>query len=615
MSLDLNENQVIVISINPGITREEIAQIVSGISAFKEIYSYRYIYNGTICHLSLFIVEFPSKDVKEQIIRAEIQNQEISFINYDPFYSHPHLAFIFGLPIPDKASAYSETFTSYGVTDMRVIEHPNCKNDYILGVAFDDKQTFKMFLKNINNSYMLGNKISVVPFKKPDNIIKYCPLMNDIYNVIGDPNSYDFTLLYFDREFKCWSGAAISQCSQIANLFENSEEDITEFIVPQIPGPFELIVDYINGKTIQINDKNAPFLLLMSEQLGILELYNNAHRFVYECGDLDSIIVLLEQLFYLKGNYLPLLTILANNFEKVYENITIRRYPIELLEMLISSDYFSLKNEDELLEYIYNNFHTDKIKFHYLIKQIKIEKLTNQSLLKLISDSNFDLNSIRNRLVNLGKQIHFCRKPVCYVPSIACPINIERHHSFAPFGDIFRGEFIDCVDGKIFSGIFNHLKQFTNGENPHEAGIIELSYSSSSHGDIQSLIESDSYVWFATQDIKNSYIMFDFKQRTVSLTGYSLKTHSYEGNGHITGWKINGSNDKITWDEVDEVAMTELLGTLGAEHYFKLETPSRFYRYFQLIQTRKNTKGFYNLRLSRVEFFGSIQHFTKNIFI
>lgn len=640
MGENFRDMRLMLVSFNPGLTRAEISKIVQPFGPILDIILHRKVVNNTMYNLSIAFIHFSTKDGFLKALNTDLSNQNITFGEIDPFYLCPHVVFIFGLTRPGDISTYKNMFEPLGANELKIIEKAYSWKDYVIAANFKTKTSFTSFIKIVNKSYVSGNLVHVIPFHISDNSCTYQASMPNLSVSINDKNSFDFTLLYYDREYKCWSGSAISLCKTISNAYNDflnknkgshqddesdTEEPIefNEFIVPQIPGPFELIVQYINGQTIQFNDINAPFIMLMSEQLGIKRLYSDACRFVYECQNLESNAVMLEQLYELNGNISPLLAIVANKFEEVCDSLTVGRYPKELLEIIISSKFFSIRNEDKLLNYINKFKHIDSIKYQFLLKQVRIECLSNEALIGLVSDRTIDLNMIREGLLRLSNQINFStvlnplkskssnQSEEVTTPTkelhAQLPKNLKNNYNQTSFGDIYRVEDYSMHDNELFNGIFEALRRSCNGQNPCTLRIIFIRASTICHENPSVLLDHDSQTWFGTSDQPNSYILFDFNLLKVALNGYSLKTHSHEGNGHITGWVLEGSNDDHEYVPIHRIPMTDVFGTHGAEKYYSLPKAAPFYRYIKLTQTRQNTMGYHNLRLSEVEFFGSIK--------
>lgn len=104
--------------------------------------------------------------------------------------------------------------------------------------------------------------------------------------------------------------------------------------------------------------------------------------------------------------------------------------------------------------------------------------------------------------------------------------------------------------------------------------------------------------------------IFDFKDKVVSLNGYSLKAHSASfSTAHFMRlWKVEGSNDKTTWTHIDEQQNSNsLLSNLADGNWScRISQPFRFIR---IMMTNYNSVGnYYSMFLQAIELFGTIKY-------
>ena len=109
-----------------------------------------------------------------------------------------------------------------------------------------------------------------------------------------------------------------------------------------------------------------------------------------------------------------------------------------------------------------------------------------------------------------------------------------------------------------------------------------------------------------------SWICFDFKEKRVELTGYSLKSYSTNNPLGLSPcepvqWVIEGSNDGSNWREVDRRNTQDLKGKSIVKTYScSVDDKTESFRFVRLRQTGKNVKGNDYLGLSAMEFFGTL---------
>ena len=570
---------------NSFFTSEEIRNDVSSIDKVRCIKTFRYPYQDKIYHLSFSLVSFDSYSVFE---RASVLEK---FSYLDKFYFEGNVALIFGLPSYNDFMYYSKMLTNLMADEVRMIENADQENDFIIVAGFDTHDKLLSFKNKMDGAYFDGNKLKVIEFV-PNEIQEFRTGLKYFEDTLNTENNLDFILIYYGKEYKVWSGSVIASSEAIMEYFMQNGEDTNEFIIPNIKGPFHLFVDYFNGKTIQINDENAVFVMLMSKVLKINELFDKSERFVSKCCYLHSNVILLRELFRLNGDFSDKLKIVASSFgEKLLDSIEVKKYPVKLLGLIISSPFFSM-TDDALFEYILQFKITNKSKYLRLLKQIRTEKLSNGNLQKLKEsdnkeNSNKDSSSIDKQKILIDK-------------------NGTRYTFFSLFTDIVCNFQDDGSNDCFFHGIFNYIRKLVGG-NPYAGNAVKLTASSYSHSTLGIILEPNSNDWFGTQDMANSYIVIDFIKRKVSLTGYTLQTHAHQGNGHIVGWCLQGSNDGSTWNLIDNVPSCSYFSqNLGGKKYFPVAPKTIYYQYFKIQQTAKNSMNYYNLRLSCIEFFGTL---------
>lgn len=121
--------------------------------------------------------------------------------------------------------------------------------------------------------------------------------------------------------------------------------------------------------------------------------------------------------------------------------------------------------------------------------------------------------------------------------------------------------------------------------------------------------ESDDY-FFNSKNQKNSWLCYDFKEKKVKITNYSIRSSSYgdKGSCHLCNWVIEGSNDGVDFAVLDEHEDETCLDGESAENTFEVQKNSSndYFRYIRIRQTGQNSFNDCQLTFSIMEFFGSI---------
>lgn len=165
-------------------------------------------------------------------------------------------------------------------------------------------------------------------------------------------------------------------------------------------------------------------------------------------------------------------------------------------------------------------------------------------------------------------------------------------------------------NGQPYNGILSKLTELAEG-NVHSKGVVNITASTSDHKEAFNVADFGWNDCFFTESRPNSWLMFDFLDKRISVTNYTIKTHKYKsGTCHLKAWVIEGSVDNNTWEEIDKRNTPVLNGpnrmqTFPASSLKNSNTGGRF-RYVRLRQVGANCKGNYILALSNIEFFGTI---------
>jgi hypothetical protein len=158
--------------------------------------------------------------------------------------------------------------------------------------------------------------------------------------------------------------------------------------------------------------------------------------------------------------------------------------------------------------------------------------------------------------------------------------------------------------------LIHHLTTVCGG-NVHARGVVEITCSSTACNKCWQVADHSWNSYWYTDNIVNSWIQFDFKNRSVSPSHYTLKS---DGNGyhHLLEWTVAGSGDGASWDPIDYRKTQELNGNYITKTFaLSVSSGTRFYRYIRLTQTGKDSNGKDYLLLAAVEFFGRMTHYSS----
>jgi hypothetical protein len=133
---------------------------------------------------------------------------------------------------------------------------------------------------------------------------------------------------------------------------------------------------------------------------------------------------------------------------------------------------------------------------------------------------------------------------------------IARTTSFFNFTGMVRYHMIPFRSSEhAFDGLIALLTKVAQG-NPHDKGLItatgETPFDNGLPYEPRNAVDLDTISFFHSKNEKDQSLCYDFKNMSVVLTHYTLKSHSYEVNGdHLKSWVIEVSMNNKEWTVVD----------------------------------------------------------------
>ncbi|KAK8839050.1 hypothetical protein M9Y10_032516 [Tritrichomonas musculus] len=291
----------------------------------------------------------------------------------------------------------------------------------------------------------------------------------------------------------------------------------------------------------------------------------------------------------LTGKINNLIEFAAENFFQIpRENM--KTVEIEILAAIIKNAKLRLDDEESLFELILGLYEEDR-EYSSLFEYVEFKHLKSESVREFIDQ--FDIEYLSR-----GTWQSICERlaGVCETPGES-----ERY--------ILKYEEFPHKEGEEFKGIMRHLTDETGG-NIHDNGTIEITSNSVySNYYPRNIVDFQSSNYYETNDQENSEICFDFKDREIQITSYSLKTYNYGQSGnHLKSWVVEVSNDNQKWDEIDKRENNSTLNGLNFVGTFDTKENKSFYRFVRLRQTGTNWYGNYCTLIVSIEFYGKMKH-------
>lgn len=133
-----------------------------------------------------------------------------------------------------------------------------------------------------------------------------------------------------------------------------------------------------------------------------------------------------------------------------------------------------------------------------------------------------------------------------------------------------------------------HLTDISHG-NIHDKHVIDInsnSIDSSNHP--KKLVDYDESNCYISERVTNKYaiIYFDFKDKSIQPTNYTIRSCRDSDCPHLRNWVIEVSNNGDEWIEIDSRRDDSNLNGDLIDHEFRIQKQTdQFYRFIRIRQT------------------------------
>ena len=364
-----------------------------------------------------------------------------------------------------------------------------------------------------------------------------------------------------------------------------------------------------SGHQIEINEEQSVkmrFIALLLENNELFKKIDELFPIKIKKSNFEKYIGQLQLFQYLTQespdfDYSLIIDLISSHFYSLNPN-KLFQLPKSILYSIISNKYLKLKSEDSLLDFIeqiFANSSEDEkedsdfglVSFY---EQIQLNELSERKFVSFIQK----LNSSQ-----ISHEMWTKLKKCFYMNLYSLEgLRSERysHHEF------------EFDENERFKGIIDYLTDESGGNVSENGTVIVTSSSTFNNRYPEYVVDlEDNNHYFMSDDEKNSWIKFDFGERKVRPTSYSIRSrHDFgRGNHHLKNWCIEGSNSDLDddWKVLDTRNAISSLDNANAAQTFCIQEKMKkdeCYRYLRLRETGVNTGGFYHIALSALEFFG-----------
>lgn len=377
-----------------------------------------------------------------------------------------------------------------------------------------------------------------------------------------------------------------------------------------------------NGYEVEINEEQSVQMKFLSIFIGNEDMYSKIDQLFPQEINKSNYEIYLQTFPYFEflsktisySNFLEYSTIIdfiSSNFYSI-DRTSLLKYPKKVLLSIISNKNLQLESEDSLFDFIneiYSNEYSEfsvneepenNINIINFYEQVDISALSDQKFQDFLEQMNpYNINS------TIWQKIcqYFAENKT----------NKKRINSKRKKNDQLCFEY----DGNInnsFKGIIHHFTDECGG-NVDDNSIINISASSAIVGysaKFAADVDDDQH-YFSSLSRENSWLMFDFRDKRVKPTHYSIRSrHDVgRGQGHPKCWVIEGSNsaNNDNWILLDSRNGIDDLDDANSIKTFDIQShTNEEFEFLRIRQISENSQGSYNLAISAIEFFGSVNY-------
>jgi hypothetical protein len=404
----------------------------------------------------------------------------------------------------------------------------------------------------------------------------------------------DFALIIRDKRFECSRFEIAFISPRITTLLQQDPTiDEYEVELELDPDPdLEVDAECVNGLLslcrncpFELTESNFDFVKQIAKIFGNSELCDTLTQFRTEGEAVNSsnVIERLSLREFLAVSVTDELEYLSSHFYEIDVN-TLKAVSHGDLNKILRSDQLRICSEDSLLEFILD-VGCDSLD---LLGSLHCEYLSQSGMSRLLA-------SISRWEIEDELWASLCRRLLLIVPSGQLPESRFHANAF-PFDS-----------SHPFAGIIWQLSRECGG-NVHTNGIVSITSSSDGYNACHQVVDYDWTGYWLSNNEANSRIQFDFKNRRILPSHYTLKSDN-EGGHHLLKWSLDGSNDGTSWTNLDRRETNDLNGNRLVKSYAcqSIESSSPSFRFIRLTQTGLNSSGCHYLMLTNLEFFGKVK--------
>ena len=358
------------------------------------------------------------------------------------------------------------------------------------------------------------------------------------------------------------------------------------------------------GESIDINEEESFQMKIISILLENQDLFSKLNELYINNINETNIDQYLTNLSILSQisptldffNCSNIIDFISSHFYSLDKN-KIKKLPKTVIYSIISNQKLKLESEDSLLDFIQELFEDDDKEIIDFYEQIELSQLSENKLIQFAE--SFNASNMTN---HLWAKIRLCfnkkQKNV--------EINKERYKLITK---TIKLEY-DGNKSHSMSGIIDYLTKKSGG-NVSENGTVKVT-SLGQYSDDRTAKNAvdihNTQNYYETKGAKNSWLIYDFGERKVHPTHYSIRTRHDGDSNHPRNWVIEGSNSGSDndWTTLDKRQNEATLTGINTTITFDIKEYEGYYKFLRFHQIGNSSSDNLYTAISALEYFGTL---------
>ena len=411
----------------------------------------------------------------------------------------------------------------------------------------------------------------------------------------------DFRFIVNNEEFKTNRLIADILSPNICQIHANDPAFDTFTIKTKCNGNFSRILDLVNFDEKDIPNNELPFIFEVFQILGTDQIHLSEPPHSIELN-VQNVFKLLQQHepfknFYSKS-FSEEIEFIASHFHELSENHDedFKNLEIDTLAEILTSNKLQLKSEDQLLKFV-NKIYSNNSMYSNLYETVQFQNVTVEAMRQFMEIYQPD-DITAQTWIGLSKRL-------------LSEVKNDGGKSKGRYTKEERKEasFLAPNDNSM-TGIISYLMKESSGKIEEEVAITSSSCNNNEER-FQArnvVLYDDKNKIFMSANSANSWIQFDFKERRVVPTAYTMRSGCTQANwANPYHWQLQGSNDGNSWKTLDAHGSCSDLNGINYIHTYKINNQgNNKYKYLRIYSTGADCNNSYFLAFEAIEFFGKL---------